>query len=827
MKNLLFSSSVIALTLCAGGAWAQTDSTNEVIVTGTRTSGLKAVDSAAPVQVLDAGSLKRAGQPDLMESLAQNVPSFTAQAIGGDAANLTLSARLRGLSPNDTLVLVDGKRRHGTGSLAVLGGPYQGAAAADLNFIPVSAIDHVEVLTDGAAAQYGTDAIAGVINIILKKNTSGGSISATGGQYMDGGGDTGDISANLGIAPIDHSYFNVTVESRFHGHSDRGNPDPRLYNHPDLDGNTVNNVGPGGPYAEGLDFPGAPNANHISGDAMYHLNILSYTAGYDFDNGLSIYNNGTYGHKNGQAFENYRTPDKAPLLWPTGFNPKEELQEDDFQETIGVKDKLYGWNIDLSTTYGKDLDDFSTEGTANNALAASPANGGEALRQTDFYDGKFIAGQWTSNLDVSRDFNTGFLASPLTVASGVEYRKDYYEVGAGEPNSYNGSGAASFPGLTPQDSGHYSRENVGVYVDLAASPIDKLKVDVAGRFEHFSDFGDTTVFKVTGRYDFTPQYALRGTISSGFRAPTLAEEYYTNVNVGPHTAFAQIAPNSASAAALGVDGLKPEQSNNYSVGLVMHPIPKLTVTVDAYDIIIKDRIVSSGDIYGTGNPAGFNSSAVNNALTSFVGAAALAGDDQTGVNLFANGLSTRTEGVEFVATYSESYGDLGHVDWSVSGAYNDTKVTKINPSSSTYAPQTLYDAPALSYLTDASPKVKIIFGALWTYQLFTVNAHETVYGPSSEIEEGDEAINQSSVYYKNKIDTTAITDLDIAYQFRPDIKFSVGATDLFNQYPNKLNPNLVKSFIVDNDNSAVSKYPDFSPFGINGGYYYGKVTFTF
>ena len=169
----------------------------------------------------------------------------------------------------------------------------------------------------------------------------------------------------------------------------------------------------------------------------------------------------------------------------------------------------------------------------------------------------------------------------------------------------------------------------------------------------------------------------------------------------------------------------------------MHPISKLTVTVDAYDIIIKDRIVSSGDIYGTGNPAGFNSAAVNAALNSFVGAAALAGDDQTGVNLFANGLSTRTEGVEFVATYSQGYGDWGHVDWSVSGAYNDTKVTKINPSSATYAPQTLYDAPALSYLTDASPKVKIIFGALWTYHEFTANAHETIYGESSEIEEGE------------------------------------------------------------------------------------------
>jgi iron complex outermembrane receptor protein len=818
MKLLLSGASAIALLASAATAFAQT-ADNEVIVTGTRTSGLKAVDSAAPIQVLDAGTLKRNGEPDLISSLAQNVPSFTAQALGGDAANLTLSARLRGLSPNDTLVLIDGKRRHGTGSLAVLGGPYQGGAAADLNFIPVASIDHVEVLTDGAAAQYGTDAIAGVVNIILKKNPTGGSIVATGGQYFDQGGDTGDVSINAGFEPIANSYLNVTFESRFHGHSDRGNPDPRLYNH---DG--INNVGPGGLYPLGLDFPGAPNANHISGDALYHLNIMSYNFGYDFGNGLELYSFGTYGQKNGQAFENYRTPDKAPTLYPTGFNPKEELLEEDFAATIGLTDKIYGWNFDLSTTYGKDADEFHTEHTANNAFAAPVAAGGEGLTQTDFYDGKFIASQWTSNLDVSRDFDV-HLAGPLTVAGGVEYRQDTYEVGAGEPNAYNGSGAASFPGLTPLDAGHHNRDNVGVYGDLALSPIENLKLDTAARFEHFSDFGNTTVFKVTGRYDFTPQYAVRGTISSGFRAPTLAEEYYANVNVGPITAFAQLPPNSPGAASIGVNGLKPEQSNNYSVGFVAHPIPKLTATIDVYDIIIKDRIVSSGNIYGTGNPTGFNSPAVNAALDSFVGptsAATLAGDQMTGVNLFANGLSTRTEGVEFVLTYSDSYGEWGHVDWSVAGAYNDTKVTKINASSPTYAPQTLYDESALSYLTDASPKVKIVFGALWTKDLWTVTAHETVYGESSEKGLGDDGI-----YYTSKISTTAITDLDIAYQFHSNIKFSVGANNLFNQYPDKLNPALVHSYVADDDNAAVAKYPDFSPFGINGGYYYGKVTLTF
>src|SRR5476649_1105740 len=231
-KAILKSGALAALALMQSGlAYAAPDdavpaaptadvaaaelSTSSVIVTGTRTSGLKVENSASPVQVLDAASLARTGQPDLIQALAQNLPSFTAQAIGGDAANNTLSARLRGLSPNNTLVLINGKRRHGTANLAVLGGPYQGGAAADLNFIPVSAIDHIEVLQDGAAAQYGTDAIAGVVNIILKKDAQGGSISATGGQYFDGGGRTGDASGNVGIELGASGFANFSLETKY------------------------------------------------------------------------------------------------------------------------------------------------------------------------------------------------------------------------------------------------------------------------------------------------------------------------------------------------------------------------------------------------------------------------------------------------------------------------------------------------------------------------------------------------------------------------------------------------------------------------------------
>ena len=814
-KHVLFAG-VASLTLlgfgqaslaqAAGGTEVET-----VIVTGTRATGLRAVDSPAPVQVLDNSALQRAGQPDLIQSLSQNVPSFTAQALGGDAANLTLSAKLRGLSPNDTLVLVNGKRRHGTGSLAVLGGPYQGGAAADLNFIPVNSIDHVEVLTDGAAAQYGTDAIAGVVNIILKRATRGGNISLSGGNYIDQGGTTANLTANVGLAPLgDKSWLNLTAESRFHGHSDRGYPDPRVYNH---DG--IINVGPGGPNTAATSFPGYPNVNHISGDALYHLNVVSYNAGYDVTEDTQVYSFGSYGHKNGQAFENYRVPSKAPNIWPLGFNPKEELMENDVSVTGGIKTKLAGWSVDLATTYGKDIDKFYTEGTANVDLAALGST------QTMFYDGKFVASQWTTNLDVTREFEVG-MASPLTVAFGVEHRKDSYDVGAGEPNSYFGSGAQSFPGLTPGDAGNHSRNNTGVYGDFAVSPVTGLKIDVAGRWEHFSDFGNTTVGKLTARYDFNDAIAIRGTASTGFRAPTLAEEFYTNVNVGPTSAFGQLGPNSAAAKSLGVNGLKPEKSKNFSGGLVFHPTSQMTATVDAFYIKLKDRIVGSGNIYGRGNPTGVNSAAVQSALEAFAGAATVAADTQDGINIFANGLDTRTQGVEFVITDSENYGDFGHVDWSISGAFNDTKITKIKASPASIAPQLLYDDVAMSILTDATPKYKIIGGALWSLDAWSVNLRESLFGKSSELAVGDDGNT-----YRSTIKTKFITDVEVDYKVDANVKLAVGANNVFNTYPTRFNSKLVQSYRAANDNAAVGQYPDWSPFGINGGYYYGKITYTF
>ena len=819
-KAILKSGALAALALMQSGlAYAAPDaaaaaaptadvaaaelSTSAVIVTGTRTSGLKVENSASPVQVLDSASLARTGQPDLIQALAQNLPSFTAQAIGGDAANNTLSARLRGLSPNDTLVLVNGKRRHGTASLAVLGGPYQGGAAADLNYIPVAAIDHIEVLQDGAAAQYGSDAIAGVINIILKSNYHGGTVTTTGGGYSDQGGHTLDGSANVGFEPFDKAFLSVTAESKYHGFSDRGGIDPRV-----IDPATI------AAQPALLQAAGYPNLNHISGDAQYHLDILAANFGYDIDDDTSIYSFATLGKKDAASFENYRLPVKIPAIYPTGFSPQETMKEQDGAFTLGIKGKVIGWNWDLSSTYGSDVDKIGVDHSGNISLFQDTG-----ATPTVFDAGEFKASQLTTNLEATHEYEIG-AATPLSVAVGVEHRIDKYEIDAGDAASRYKEGSQSYPGFSLTDAGSHRRTNEAAYVDFSVSPTKQWLVDLAARYEHFSDFGNAKVGKLTTRYDFTPDFALRGTFSNGFRAPTLAEEYYSATNVSPRSAFVQLAPNSAGAKLVGIDGLKPERSDNVSVGMVLTPAKDLTMTLDAYQIKIRDRIVGSGQVFGSGNAV--NSPAVVAAIQAN-GNVLDPSVSQTGINIFSNAADTRNRGLEFVSTLAENYGTAGRVDWAAAFNYNQVKVTKINQAPTQLQPQTLLDATAISDLETAAPKMRLNLGALWKYQAWTVNLRESIYGKSSE-QELNEAGDK---YYTTTIARKGITDLEVAYAVNKAWTVAVGANNLFNQYPSGMNAQLLKEQRAGLDNAAVTVLPSFSPFGIDGGYYYARASYKF
>ena len=834
--------SLLAILMSAGAAYAapapEGSAVSEVIVTGTRVTGLRAADSPAPVQVVGSDALKRVGQPDLIQSLQQNLPSFNSESFGTDTGALTLSAQLRGLNPNNTLVLVNGKRRHSTANLHVAPGVFQGAATADLGLIPVGAIDHVEVLQDGAAAQYGSDAIAGVVNIILKTAPEGGTISGMGGQYYTDGGETGALSANIGLPLGPMGFFNATVEARHHGFSQQGGADRRLFN---LDGTLQAGLNP-------VDAAGVNNAadfprvNHIYGDTQSDIYNGFYNAGYELGEGVQLYSFGSYSHRKASAHENYRLPSRvigSPVLgvagdvstpgelipFPNGFNPREALTEDDYAFTAGVRGVIEGWTWDLSSTYGRNKNEISTLDSANASLFVDTH-----ATPTSFFDGDFIASEWTGNLDVSRGFDVG-MASPLNVAFGAETRRETYEIKTGDPASIYKEGGQSYPGFQPTDAASHSRTNYAGYINFTVDPVAGLKVDLAGRYEHYSDFGDTTVGKLTGRYDFNPMFAIRGTVSTGFRAPTLPEEFYSATNVAPTFAVVNLPPNSPAAHLAGFQSLKPEESTNYSLGFVSHPAERLQITLDAYQIEIRDRIVNTGTLLGlTGTTV--ISQGVLNAIAAH-GNILDPSVTYVGIAVFTNGANTRTRGAEVTGNYASDFGDMGHVDWSAGFNYNETKVTKLQPlpaqvSNASISQTSILGPTAFSTLTSASPKYKVVLGAYWTRGKFSVNLRETIYGSVSTIIDFSGA-GTGPEAQKFTVGATGVTDLDIGYSVTDSVKIDIGANNLFDQRPPGVPnvPNGSGGVRPLSGNNVYGEPAQFSPFGINGGFYYGRVTFNF
>lgn len=868
------SSAALAVAICSStGAFAQDaapqaaaeDGGAAIIVTGTRLTGMKAADSPAPIQLLGSDAIQRTGSPDLLQSLAQQLPSIQAQSFGSDLQAHTLQMKLRGLSPNHTLILVNGKRRHGTANVSVAGGPYGGSAAPDISFILPESVERVEVLQDGAAAQYGTDAIAGVINFIQKRADHGGSINMTGGRYYDEGGKTYAIGGNIGLAPFEGAYLNISAQKKHKGFSFRGDVNPQSVNlstrFPDI-----------------KNLPGYPYTNRIVGDPHIDQTVVNYNAGYEFGE-FELYSFGSYGHKKAAAYENTRSPlvvvsAAGVPYYSGGFQPQERIAETDYSFTGGFKGMMGDTSFDLASTYGKDVVDVYVYHSANAQLYRDTG-----FTPQTFYNGSFFNTQWTNTLDLTHAFEVG-LASPLNVAAGLEYRKETYGIRAGDPASYYGGGAQSFFGYSPNDAGKYKRNNFSQYLDLSIKPVEAWLIDGAVRHEHYSDFGDTTVFKLTTRYDFSPAFALRGTVSTGFRAPTLAEGGYSGLNVGPGFIGGVLPPSSAAAAALGFGGLGPEKSTNFSLGTVFNPAPNFTITLDAYQITIRNRIMTSSSFSGfTGNrcPQGYAGSnaaaclpynadlyqiynqipvlaAVNaalggsSAITSLAQATAIPGyviladngvdrntDGGISVQSFVNGVKMRTRGIDLVANYAMDLNDWGKLDLTYTANYNANKVLSINalPSalySSSANPDltSLIDTSSVVELEHSTPRFRGTLNSFWSVGKFSANLRESYYSEVYAFETARAGPNAGNLI-KVPVKEAFLTDLELGYQIATPIKLSIGANNLFNKYPSERSKSLIRNIELANGERgySTSKYPLFSPFGINGGYYYARVNVTF
>lgn len=807
---------------------------DEIIVTGTRATGITAAESAAPIKVLGEETLSHVGQPNLNQVLTQLVPSFVAQAFGGDTANLTLSARLRGLSPNHTLVLINGKRRHGTSNLAVLGGPFQGAATADLDLISPSSIKRIEVLEDGAAAQYGSDAIAGVINVILKDDASGGDGYITAGKNYDVGGDTLAGTLHLATKVGETGYFNVTAFHRFHDFTQVGGLDRRVT---DSKGNLL--TGTTNPSLSAVQrqlFPlmdNFPYVNRINGDAQSWLTNLQYNTAFNFGD-VEVYSFGTYSKRIASARQNVRVPTRVSRTVGgvttyfdpdgdnpvNGFTPREKIREDDMAFTGGVRGTASGFEYDLSTTFGQDKAQIFTIDSANASLYADTG-----FTPTSFYNGVFKSTEFTVNADARREIEAG-LATPINVAFGAEYRRNVYEIGSGDPGSIYKEGGQAYPGFRPSDAGVHTRTAKSLYLDLATNPVEALKLDIAGRYESYSDFGDRFIYKATGRYDFSDAFALRGTFSTGFRAPTLAESYYSATNVSPTAAFVQLPANSAAAKLIGFQNLKPEKSTNYSLGTVIRPLPALTITLDAYQVKIRDRILGTGSIFGSGGAINF----------AIVRQAIIANGNildptvsQTGINIFTNGADTRTRGVDLVVSYTSDFGDAGKAFWTIAGNYNETKLQRLIPAPATLTNPAngqiipLFNLGAQSNIETASPRVKVISSVRYSIDKFSATLRGTVYGKSSAQLSPD-----GGTFYKQEIGTTFIGDVELNYDITPSLGLALGANNIFNKKPPTvpLVPGTTNQTLVNGGN-VLDAPLTFSPYGINGGYYYARINVSF
>ncbi len=436
----------------------------------------------------------------------------------------------------------------------------------------------------------------------------------------------------------------------------------------------------------------------------------------------------------------------------------------------------------------------------------------------------------TGNLDVTKNFEVG-LASPLSVAAGFEGRENTYAITQGDPASFYKVGAASFPGYGPVSVQAHSRKNYAAYVDLAVLPIKDLQVDVAGRFEHYTDFGDAHVGKITARYDITPEIAVRGTLATGFRAPTLPEEHYTQTNVAPTSATVTLGPNSPGAQAEGIPPLGPESSVNYSIGIVAHLWDNFSLTVDGYSIAIGNRIVGTGTAPCKSNNV-VVSQVVCNALTAN-GNVLDPGVVSTGTTVFVNGVSTLTHGVDITANYLSDFGDWGSVNWTGAANWGETSISRTAPNPPPLAGITLQTPTSIANLTSLAPKFKFIFGGLWNVDSWTINLKEEIYGPTTGYTTPGSGRTASypvffvvngANYYQQKTPTAFLTDLDISYAFTEHVSMTVGASNLTNQSP-PVRGLQTNGQPLDSGTQYFQPLSQ-SPYGINGGFYFGRVNFS-
>jgi iron complex outermembrane receptor protein len=794
-------------------------SLDEIVLVGNRSKPRTILNSPVPIDNFGVEELKSTGQPTVDKMLTYKVPSFnsTNQTISDATAHFD-PADLRGLGPSRTLVLVNGKRKNQSALVYINDTPGKGEVGVDLKSIPAAAIERIEVLRDGASAQYGSDAIAGVINMVLKKNVEFTTVNVNSGVTTEGDGFNfgADLNTSLNVGE-NGGYMNLTFGYYEQEETNRaGTPGEDV-----LFGVAADDP------VWGSWLRDNPDLGMTVGQPEIKKTDIFYNMGIPFKNGKGeVYTFGGLTYRKGKSFALYRAPYWVPdpfnLLHEAGttyngFQPTFETDIRDNNNTLGVKFMVEGFNVDASGTFGRNAVDYMVNNSLNPALGANSP--------TSFDVGAYTFQNLIGNLDVSRSFET------VNVGFGLELRDETFTSKAGQPASYIGNGVQSFPGLQPSNEVDASRNSIGVYGDLEWEPTEEFLIGGALRYEDFSDFGDNTSWKVNARYLLGDKGAIRGSYSTGFRAPSLHQIYLSNIQtlvsggtVSNQGTFNNVDPIIRDG--LGVPQLTAETSKNITAGITYKPVSNLSLSVDFYNVKVDDRVLFTGEIGFDGDSGSTN--AVEQILLD---------NSITSLKFFVNAVNTNTTGVDLVANYNNIELGSGKLDATLAANFNETKIDgKIaTPALLAANGYEIFNRKEQSRITSSRPKSKILLGLNYEIGNFNVNLNNTYFGEVSwkhsnnglngaPLGPGGTNLPTEDSAYDQTFAGKIITDLNLNYKFSNRISANISVNNLLNVYPDEIDTK--GDFVTDLGGRF--KYPwEVNQFGFNGTVINGGLTFKF
>ncbi|TKT91481.1 TonB-dependent receptor [Dyadobacter frigoris] len=766
--------------------------TKPALIVGSRNLRTTRNDLTSPVEIIDVKKIASLnGQFDLTQLLQFVSTSLNSnRQIGADGTDNIDQISIHGMGTDEMLLLVNGKRRHQSALINLSGSYGRGNSSADLNTIPVASIDHIEILKDGAAAQYGSDAVAGVINIVLKETINGFSANAnTGIRKAKYNRDSSALdglnynnSLNYGAVIGRKGFINATADYNFINHTNRSNTQPDSV------------------------------LRKQFGDPRVYNGTIAFNAALPINENTEIYSFGGYNYRQTESFAFSRTllkKDSLYKIYPNGFDPVVSRNVEDRSATIGVRTKWNGFNVDISNTYGFNKFHYKVKNSLNESFGKGTPTSMDA--------GGFKTNQNVTNLNLSQFYDD--ILQGVNLAFGAEYRMDWYSIFSGDVFSYRTydplkrSGAQGFRGYSPAEEIREKRNNAAGYVDVEAKMTNRFSISAAGRFDYYNDLGSAVSGKGGLRFSITKELVLRGSYGIGFRAPSLAQQYFSNATINPANAQLVIPSQkviarsgSEAAKALGIPDLKMENTQNASAGITFSPDKNFAVAMDGYYIKVQNRIILAGPISQNDRLVGAGLKQLNIDEARF----------------FTNSLNTSTAGVDLTVKYGAELG-AGKLNISVGANYNTMAIDTIKTSEKLEGKQTSYlNRRERYFILSAAPPAKVNLTLDYTIDNLTFMARAIYFGKMELINNYFGKTDKAGKVYTEKdyVDvykSVIQTDVSVGYKFDEYLSFTIGGSNILNVYPTMSKPYKTES----------GGAWDSVQMGNNGAFFFAKVFYNF